>query len=222
MHTNVPNHEPSMFMMNSGHVQSVRPSYGSWLLYGLGTENQNLPGYVVLGPNHPVNGAANWSNRFLPGIYQGTHLDLRPNYDPERVIPHLANAQLSAEEQRRQLDLIQNMNRRQIERRGSDPLLEARIESFEMAFRMQTAAPEAFDLRTEPESVKERYGLGTRPGAEGNVFARTVCSLAGWWSTASASCRCILAPSSRGTRTPTTPTSIAAMRGPRTNRSRPC
>ena len=71
MHTNVPNHEPSMFMMNSGHVQSVRPSYGSWLLYGLGTENQNLPGYVVLGPGHPVNGAANWSNRFLPGIYQG-------------------------------------------------------------------------------------------------------------------------------------------------------
>ena len=177
MHTNVPNHEPSMFMMNSGHVQSVRPSYGSWLLYGLGTENQNLPGYVVLGPNHPVNGAANWSNRFLPGIYQGTHLDLRPNYEPERVIAHLANTQLSQEEQRRQLNLIQSMNRRQIERRGSDPLLEARIESFEMAFRMQTAAPEAFDLHTEPESIRQLYGLGTRPGGEGNIFAQN-CLLA--------------------------------------------
>jgi hypothetical protein len=177
MYTNVPNHEPSMFMMNSGHVQSVRPSYGSWLLYGLGTDNQNLPGYIVLGPNHPVNGAANWSNRFLPGIYQGTHLDLRPNYQPARVLEHLANMQLSPAAQRRQLDLIQNMNRMQLERRGSDPLLEARIESFEMAFRMQSAAPEAFDLGAEPEPVRRMYGLGTRQGVEGNIFAQN-CLLA--------------------------------------------
>src|SRR5208282_3031830 len=172
-----PNHEPSMFMMNSGHAQSVRPSYGSWLLYGLGTENQNLPGYIVLGPNHPVNGAANWSNRFLPGIYQGTHLDLRTNYEPERVIAHLANTQLSGAAQRRQLDLIQAMNRQQLQRRGADPLLEARIESFEMAFRMQSAAPEAFDLRTEPAAIRDMYGLGTRPGGEGNIFAQN-CLLA--------------------------------------------
>jgi Protein of unknown function (DUF1501) len=175
MHTNVPNHEPSMFMMNSGHVQSVRPSYGSWLVYGLGTENQNLPGYVVLGPGHPVNGAANWSNRFLPGIYQGTHLDLRSNFEPRSVIPHLANAQLSTASQRRQLDLIQQMNRLQLERRGPEPLLEARIESFEMAFRMQAAAPEAFDIRGEPQSVRAMYGLEGR--LAGNVFAQN-CLLA--------------------------------------------
>jgi hypothetical protein len=175
MHTNVPNHEPSMFMMNSGHVQSVRPSYGSWLLYGLGTENQNLPGYVVLGPGHPVNGAANWSNRFLPGIYQGTHLDLRPNFEPRNVISHLANPQLSTESQRRQLDLIQQMNRRQLERRGQEPLLEARIESFEMAFRMQAAAPEAFDIRSEPQAVKAMYGIDGR--LANSVFAQN-CLLA--------------------------------------------
>ena len=88
MHTNVPNHEPSMFMMNTGNVQSIRPSYGSWLLYGLGTENQNLPGYIVLGNGRPVNGASNWSNRFLPGIYQGTHLDLPANFQP-RTSSHI-------------------------------------------------------------------------------------------------------------------------------------
>jgi len=161
-----------MFMMNSGHVQSVRPSYGSWLLYGLGTENQNLPGYVVLGPGHPVNGAANWSNRFLPGIYQGTHLDLRPDFEPRSVIPHLANGQLSTSAQRRQLDLIQHMNRQHIERRGRDAMLEGRIESLEMAFRMQAAAPEAFDIGSEPDAIKEMYGVG-----RGNVFAMN-CLLA--------------------------------------------
>ena len=90
MYTDVPNHEPSMFLMNSGHVQAIRPSYGSWLLYGLGTENQNLPGYVVLCPGLPVNGAANWSNRFLPGVYQGCHLKLPNDFRPADVIPHLA------------------------------------------------------------------------------------------------------------------------------------
>jgi len=163
MHTNVPNHEPSMFMMNSGHVQSVRPSYGSWLLYGLGSANENLPGYVVLGTGRPVNGAANWSNRFLPGIYQGTHLDLKPDFNPRDVISHLANPKLSLESQRRQLDLVQKMNALQIERRGHEPLLDARIESFEMAFRMQAAAPEAFDVSQEPKSILDLYGVGRKP-----------------------------------------------------------
>src|SRR5204862_8137070 len=110
MYTDVPNHEPSMFMMNSGHVQAIRPSYGSWLLYGLGTENQNLPGYVVLCPGLPVNGAANWGNRFLPGVYQGCHLNLPTNFQPAEVIPHLRRGPLSAASQRRQLDLLQAMN----------------------------------------------------------------------------------------------------------------
>ncbi len=157
MYTDIPNHEPSMFMMNSGHVQAIRPSYGSWLLYGLGTENQNLPGYVVLCPGLPVNGAANWSNRFLPGVFQGCHMKLPTNFDPKQVIPHLANKQLSTASQRRQLDLIQQMNAQHALRRSGESLLDARIASLEMAFRMQTAAPEAFDWQSEPESVKSEY-----------------------------------------------------------------
>jgi hypothetical protein len=170
MHTNVPNHEPSMFMMNSGHVQSVRPSYGSWLLYGLGTENANLPGYVVLGPGLPVNGAANWSSRFLPGVLQGTHLNAG---DPNSVLPNLRNPWLSASVQREQLDLLQQLNQEQVARTGTDPLLEARIASFEMAFRMQTAAPEAFDLARESAAVQSLYGLDKG----GTDFARN-CLLA--------------------------------------------
>ncbi len=157
MYTDVPNHEPSMFLMNSGHVQAIRPSYGSWLLYGLGTENQNLPGYVVLCPGLPVNGAANWSNRFLPGVYQGCHLKLPTDFNPAEVIPYLANRELSAGSQRRQLDLIQRMNALHAARRANEGLLEARIASLEMAFRMQSAAPEAFDWESEPESVKSGY-----------------------------------------------------------------
>lgn len=144
-------------MMNSGHLQAVRPSYGSWLLYGLGNENENLPGYVVLCPGLPVNGAANWSNRFLPGVYQGTHLNLPTDFQPAEVIPHLSNRRLPSKDQRRQLDLIQRMNAEHHVQRPDEGLLEARIASFEMAYRMQVAAPEAFDWQSEPEAVQEKY-----------------------------------------------------------------
>ncbi len=164
MYTDVPNHEPSMFMMNSGHLQALRPSYGSWLLYGLGTENQNLPGYVVLCPGLPVNGAANWGNRFLPGVYQGCHLNLPVDFSPKDVIPHLENKGLSATAQRNQLDLLQQMNAIHQEERKAEAPLDARIASFEMAFRMQTAAPEAFDWKSEPASVQALY-----KGTDGRV-----------------------------------------------------
>ncbi|MSU78956.1 MAG: DUF1501 domain-containing protein [Gemmataceae bacterium] len=169
MYTDIPNHEPSMFMMNSGHLQALRPSYGSWMVYGLGTENQNLPGYIVLSPGLPVNGAANWSNRFLPGIYQGCHINLPVNYDPRTVLPYLQNQHLSSDSQRRQLDFMQRLNGLQTERRGQDPLLDARIQSLEMAFRMQTAAQEAFDLTQETTPTRDLYGR--------NVFANN-CLLA--------------------------------------------
>ena len=174
MYTDIPNHEPSMFMMNSGHLQALRPSYGSWMVYGLGTENQNLPGYIVLSPGLPVNGAANWSNRFLPGIYQGCHINLPVGYDPKTVLPFLQNQHLSADSQRRQLDFMQRLNALQTERRGQDALLDARIASLEMAFRMQTAAQEAFDLNQESTRTRELYGLN---GKGGNVFANN-CLLA--------------------------------------------
>ncbi len=96
MHTDVPVHESSNWMMFTGSIQPVRPSYGSWLLYGLGTENENLPGFVVLGEGQPVNGPSNWSSRFLPGIYQGCQVALAKEYNPREVIPHLTNSQLSS------------------------------------------------------------------------------------------------------------------------------
>ena len=173
MYTDIPNHEPSMFMMNSGHLQALRPAYGSWLLYGLGTENQNLPGYVVLSPGLPVNGAANWGSRFLPGVYQGCHINLPLNYNPSTVLPYLQNPHLSADSQRRQLDFIQRLNSMQAERRGNDALLDARVASLEMAFRMQTAAQEAFDIGQETTKTREMYGFD----AGRNVFGMN-CLLA--------------------------------------------
>lgn len=160
MHTNIPNHEPSLLMMNSGETQPTRPAMGSWLLYGLGTENQNLPGFVVLCPGKPVVGPQLWSNSFLPGIFQGAHIN-NSNMDPSRIIRHIKNAWLSSSAQREQLDLLKRMNEIHLERRGGhDNKLEARIESLEMAFRMQTEAQQVFDLKQETKKTQEAYGPG--------------------------------------------------------------
>ncbi len=159
MHTNTPNHEPSLLMMNSGETQPTRPSMGSWLTYGLGSENQNLPGYVVLCPGKPVVGPQLWSNSFLPGIYQGTHIN-NSRVDPKSVIEHVANRYIPRDAQRRQLDLLQQMNAAHLQERGRDDQLEARIASLEMAFRMQTEAQEAFDLTRETTATRQRYGEG--------------------------------------------------------------
>ena len=99
MYTDNPNHEPSLLMMNSGNMQPIRPSLGSWLTFGLGTENQNLPGFVVLCPGKPVVGPQLWSNSFLPGIYQGTHIH-NETMDPDRIIRDVSNRHLSPPEQR--------------------------------------------------------------------------------------------------------------------------
>ncbi|MHC5544932.1 DUF1501 domain-containing protein, partial [Singulisphaera rosea] len=149
MHTNIPNHEPSLLMMNSGETQPTRPSMGSWLLYGLGTENQNLPGFMVLCPGKPVVGPQLWSNSFLPGIYQGTHIN-NSSMDPKRVIEHINNTYQTRKSQREQMDLLKRLNERHLDRRGGhDNPLEARIASLEMAYRMQTEAQEVFDLGRE-------------------------------------------------------------------------
>ena len=160
MYTDIPNHEPSLLMMNSGITQPTRPALGSWLLYGLGTANQNLPGFVVLCPGKPVVGPQLWSNSFLPGIFQGTHIN-NSNIDPQKVIRHINNNHLTRDSQREQLDLIKSINKLHLEARGgkSNPL-ETRIESMEMAFRMQTAAQEVFDLKSESKSTRESYGSG--------------------------------------------------------------
>jgi hypothetical protein len=157
MHTNIPNHEPGLLLMTCGNTQPIRPSMGSWLLYGLGTENQNLPGFVVLCPGKPVVGPALWNNSFLPGVYQGCHI---ANLDPKRVIDHLRNTHLTAGTQREQLDLLNALNTLHLERRNRDDQLDARIQSLEMAFRMQTEATDAFDVNRESKKTRDEYGKG--------------------------------------------------------------
>jgi hypothetical protein len=159
MYTDNPNHEPGLLMMNSGNMQPIRPSMGSWLTYALGSDNQNLPGYIVLCPGKPVVGPQLWSNSFLPGVYQGTHINNR-NSDPKTIIRDVNNRYLSAKQQRDQLDLLQAMNEVHLEQRGRDEQLEARIASLEMAYRMQGEAQEAFDVSKEPLALRARYGDG--------------------------------------------------------------
>jgi Protein of unknown function (DUF1501) len=159
MYTDNPNHEPSLLMMNSGNMQPIRPSLGSWLMFGLGTENQNLPGFVVLCPGKPVVGPQLWSSSFLPGIYQGTHIR-NQSIDPDRIIRDVTNRHLSRADQRSMLDLVQELNRGHLESRGPDQALEARIASMEMAFRMQFEAREAFDLANESKFTRDQYGNG--------------------------------------------------------------
>ncbi len=169
MHTTTPNHEPGLFMMNSGVQQPIRPSLGSWLTYGLGSENQNLPGFVVLCPGKPVVGPALWSNSFLPGIYQGTHIN-NSRIDPKNVIGHINNRHLSHSSQRRVLDLLQKMNQAHLRERKQDLNLEARIESLEMAYRMQFEAQDAFDITRETKPTRDQYGTGQF--ADGCLIAR--------------------------------------------------
>ncbi|MFL5342533.1 MAG: DUF1501 domain-containing protein [Gemmataceae bacterium] len=160
MHTNVPNHEPSLLMMTCGETQPIRPSMGSWLLYGLGTENQNLPGFVVMCPGKPVVGPQLWSNSFLPGIFQGAHIN-NSSFDPRTVLQHIHSNTLPAGAQREQMDLLKKMNELHLQKRGGgDNPLEARIQSLEMAFRMQFEAQDVFDLSKETKVTREQYGSG--------------------------------------------------------------
>lgn len=157
MQANTPNHEQSMRLMNCGDERLSRPSLGAWLTYGLGTENENLPGFIAMCPGLPVADVSNWRAAFLPGIYQGTYLDTRKSTASE-WIEDIRCTHCSPQEQRRQVDLLAQLNRWHQAERQDTPELEARIQSFELAFRMQTASQEAFDLTQEPQSIRELYG----------------------------------------------------------------
>jgi len=162
MHAEVPNHEPSLLLMNCGEARLIRPSMGSWLTYGLGTENQNLPGFVVLCPNgYPIQESQNWAAGFLPGVYQGTHLDTK-HTEIDKLIENIRNKGFNAGDQRRQLDLLHELNRAHQAGRETDARLEARIQSFELAYRMQTEAADAFDVSREPQSLRDLYGPGVQ------------------------------------------------------------
>ncbi|HVR76152.1 MAG TPA: DUF1501 domain-containing protein, partial [Planctomycetota bacterium] len=158
MRTTVPNHEPGLLMMNCGNLQPIRPSLGSWLLYGLGTENNDLPGFVVLRPSDRiVVGPALWSNAFLPARYQATSV-ITSDTRVDRMLANIQNPTITRTEQRRQLDLLAHLNRRHLDQRGGDGELDAQIQAMETAFRMQSEAMDAFDISREPPAVSEAYG----------------------------------------------------------------
>ena len=159
VHTDNPNHGPALLMMNKGSITPNRPSMGAWMLYGLGTENENLPGYIVLCPGRPVRFSILWSSAFLPGEHQGTYIN-HSKLEPSKMIPFLRNSSLDAAAQRRQLELMSRLNERHLSARGGDRALEARLKSMETAFRMQFEASEAFDISREPEPVRNEYGSG--------------------------------------------------------------
>ncbi len=162
MRTDVPNHEPSLLLMNCGDPRQSRPSVGSWITYGLGTENQNLPGFVVLCPGgFPQAGPANWQSGFLPGIHQGTHIDTAAA-DVDKLIENLSSPKRPRDLQRRQLDLVAALDERHLASRRENRDLEARIQSFELAYRMQMEATDVFDISREPKSVRQRYGDGVQ------------------------------------------------------------
>lgn len=160
MHADVPNHEPSLMLMNCGESRLVRPSMGSWLTYGLGTENANLPSFVAMCPGgYPIKESQNWQNGFLPGKYQGTYID-SSGTRVEQLIDHIRNHSVAGVDQRDQLDLLAALNQSHAAARAGEAKLDSRIESFELAYRMQSDAAEAFDVSRESQSTLDLYGKG--------------------------------------------------------------
>ncbi|MEZ5364611.1 MAG: DUF1501 domain-containing protein [Bryobacterales bacterium] len=155
-------HGAALLQTFTGSSTFTRPSMGSWVVYGLGSENKDLPGFITIKPALSHGGAKNWSSAFLPGAYQGTaigHAGLKVADIKDEPIEYLVNKGLTAEEQRYELDMLQSINRRHAAMHEHDPQLEARIEAFELAFRMQVEAPEAFEVERESEQTKKLYGL---------------------------------------------------------------
>ena len=160
--TDIPAHEVAQRFMNTGSLQLPKPSFGSWVVYGLGTDNQNMPGFVVMCPGgYPIQESQNWQSGFLPGVYQGTYIDTK-HTQIEKLIENINNARTSPESQKGQLALLRKLNEEHRRARTTDPQLDARIQSFELAYRMQMDAADAFDIQREPESVRKLYGEGTQ------------------------------------------------------------
>ncbi len=162
MYADVPNHEPSLLLMNTGEARLVRPSVGSWLTYGLGTENQNLPAFIAMCPGgYPIQESQNWQAGFLPGIYQGTYVNTK-HESVEKLIENVTNRHTPLTSQRRQLDLVQSLNKIHRQTRPDDALIDTRIQSLELAYRMQTEASDVFDISGEPQYIHDMYGKGVQ------------------------------------------------------------
>ncbi|MSU51063.1 MAG: DUF1501 domain-containing protein [Opitutus sp.] len=160
MWTDIPAHEVATVFMNTGSLRISKPSLGSWLVYGLGTENQNLPGFIALrGGGLPPGGATNYQSAFLPGVYQGTSINTQAPSVPQ-MIQNIRNTYVSKGEQRRQMDFVHQLNEIHAQNLQRDAALETRLESYEIAFRMQTEALDAFDINKESEATRAAYGKG--------------------------------------------------------------
>ena len=162
MYADVPNHEPSLLLMNTGEARLVRPSVGSWLTYGLGTENQNLPAFIAMCPGgYPIQESQNWQAGFLPGIFQGTYIDSQ-HERPEKLVEYINNTHITRAAQRKQLTLVQLLNKQHRITREEDSLIDSRIQSLELSFRMQSEAMDVFDVTKEPQSILDMYGPGVQ------------------------------------------------------------
>ncbi len=168
MWTDIPAHDVAQRFMNTGSLQLPKPSMGSWVIYGLGTENQNMPGFITLG------GKPEWrQSSFLPGMYQGVNVNYSRNMNLDDVILNIRNQFTPMDRQRRQLDLVKQLNEMHQKALQRDVQLEARVEAFEMAFKMQTEATDAFDINKEPQEIRDLYG-STDTGAKLLVARRLV------------------------------------------------
>jgi hypothetical protein len=162
MHTEGIAHGPATLFLHCGAANLIRPSIGSWVLHGLGTENANLPGFVSISPSHGNGGPRNYGNAFLPAVYQGTALGKAGAPASEATIRNLTNAQLAGTAQRRQLDLLQELNAEQLKRAPGDSNLEAVINSYELAWRMQSNAPDVLNISRESKQTQALYGIGEK------------------------------------------------------------
>jgi hypothetical protein len=162
LHTEGVAHGPATLFLHTGATNLVRPSVGSWITYGLGTENQNLPAFVVLTPSMGNGGPRNYGSAFLPAVFQGTAIGRAGIPAKDSRIRHLFNRERSADAQQNQFDLVQSLNRTQASNHGGDAELEAVIDSYELAFRMQRHAPHVLDITCETRATLEMYGIGEK------------------------------------------------------------
>ncbi len=162
MYSSVPAHPQSFLQLHTGSFQFVRPSMGSWILYGLGTENQNLPGFISLCPPNNVGGAQNYGSAFLPAFYQGTKIGEFNQNIRTASLRNLNNQNISSGSQRQQIDFVQSLNRNLLQRKKQSSQIEGVIESYELAFRMQSSVPELMDISNENKSTINEYGINNR------------------------------------------------------------
>ena len=173
MHTDLPAHAQGILQMNSGRIIPGFPSWGAWLTYGLGSENKNLPGFIAMCAGVPDVGPQLWSSAFLPSIYQGTYVPT-DEFSPEKMIQHIRSRGGTPAEQAKRVELWQKLNQIQLQQSGPDSQLEGRIQSMEVAYRMQSEALDAFDVDKETLAVRERYGVvGQRDSSEMKIKSAT-------------------------------------------------